>query len=368
MSTLLDELTEEIAFQIRQSRTIQLARVDAYLDGVVLAAEQVQDVRLSLLEEPTVVNGWEAAGSVLLTFALESTIAGKALAKVAKTIFTPVLRMNSVFRRLPKSADGHRLMEQARRLARMNDPGLSRVPGVAVERIYSRGSTGAQTFAAVLQAGAGGKGGLQALGKENIILYHAWLEAVIRGGSASTEQNLTAIAKSVREARNRVFTAPSPGAAESKPVQVRALAYDYASLTRTGIQYQHDRLETLVRGRHVEPLGLEALAQLCSADDLNVRLIDIRKNYAVMFEALIWAQLYGCKRDQRPVSRGDGGFVFGAERVDQRLQNYWLERFEPALAPRSGLSLDEWNKLSFSDQSVHLKRYFWDIVDQIPRL
>jgi hypothetical protein len=367
-NALLDELTEEVAFQVRQSRAVQLARVEAYLDAVVLAAEQVQDTRLRLLEEPAAVSGWEAAGSILLSFALDSTIAGKLLAKTAQVIFTPVLRMNSVFRALPKSADGQRLMDQARRLARMNEPtapfGVARGAGLAAQRIYSGRAPSAQTFAAVLQGGAGGRPGLKALGSENVVLYHAWLEAVVNG-SSDAEKNLTAVAKAVRQAANTTFTAPPPSAADSPPVALRAAAYEYASVTRLGVQIQHDRLETLVRGGQIEPAGLGAVVDLCAWQELDgLRLSATRRDLALLFEAIIWARLYAFKRPYLPRVTGSHTYLD----IDDRLSEYWFGRFATLVAPRIGLTIAEWWQLAVDQRLFRLRDYFWDIVDRMPRL
>ena len=85
-------LVEAWVLQIRQSCHVQLARVEAYLDAVVLAAEQVQDKRIEQLETPKEVTGWEYFGNVLLTLFLESTLPGKFLVAASKAIFTPILR------------------------------------------------------------------------------------------------------------------------------------------------------------------------------------------------------------------------------------------------------------------------------------
>ena len=366
---LLDELTEEVVFQIRSSRAMQLARMDAYLDGVVLAAEQVQDIRLSLQETPPAVSGWEAAGSILLTFALDATIGGKVLAKAAQIIFTPVLRMNAVFRALPKSADGKRLVEQARTLARLNQPslpsGIPRGPGLPAQRIYpSARAARSDTFAAVLQGGAGGQPGLKALGKDNVVLYHAWLEAVVKGGSA-TEHNVLAAAKAVRQAAGTTFTAPPPSPTDSPSVALRAAAYDYASVTKLGIQLQHDRLETLVRGRHIEPPGLERVIELSQWDGIEVvGLSAIRRQFGLLFEAIVWARLYGFRAPLPPRVTNNESYLG----IDERLSEYWMERFAFAVAPTRGLSVEEWRAQSMDARLFQLRDYFWEIVNRMPKL
>ena len=370
-----DELTEEIVFQIRQSRAVQLARVQAYLDGLVLAAEQVQDVRLKHQETPPAVSGWEAAGSLLLTFALDSTIAGKLLAKTAQVIFTPILRMNSVFRALPKSTDGKQLVEQALKLAQLNHPfrydGLSASAKRLLPSFRRVSEARAQTISAVLQGGAGGVPGLKALDKQNVVLYHAWLDAVIKANSAS-EKNFTAAAKTVRAAaKMSLESAPLP-TGNSPGVDLRAAAYDYATVTSLGIQFQHDRFETLVRGRNIEPAALEKLIALFQWEDLDTpegaaaaaALSRCRREFALLFEAIIWARLYGFKRPYAPAVTNNLSYLG----IDQRHSDYWLERFASAVAPRWNISVDKWKAQSTERRLFQLREYYWDIVERMPRL
>jgi hypothetical protein len=381
----LEALTEETIFYIRQSRAIQLARVEAYLDGVVLAAEQVQDVRITLLSEPPEVSGWQAAGSVLLTFVLESSIPGKVLSRVASLLFKPILQMNVVFRALPKSPEGKALIAEARRLARMSQPGTPVIvpTGSGLVRNPTGRPSREAVFAAVLQAGAGGRGGLRALGKENVILYHAWLEDYVKRGSL--EQDLSAVVKSVVQNQAVLFKKPSAeGSAiprmESPAVAIRGAAYEYASLTKLGIQIHHDRLECLVRQEGFSPVGLESVVQLCEWEELDANaqrdqlqrsgLTAVRQQFALLFEAIIWARLEGFRP---PRHAGDPGAptvtnndsFFG---IDKRLSDYWLNRFAGVLAARERVSEEEWTKKPTDWKLFRLQKYFWGIVTEMPRL
>ena len=55
----IDDYVEQVVLLVRQSAAVQEARVDAFLDGATFAAEQVQDVRLQMLENPAQVTGWD---------------------------------------------------------------------------------------------------------------------------------------------------------------------------------------------------------------------------------------------------------------------------------------------------------------------
>lgn len=346
------QLIEDLVFLIRQSCYIQLARVDAYLDGVVLAAEQVQDVRIRLQETKSEVTSWgQFFFDILLIGALESTVAGKVITKFTKLIFTPVLRQNKIFMALPKSADGVALKKQAERLARMNAPDRG-----AHSKIRNN----------ILQKGAVGPG-LEALGRKDVQLYHASLEALIRGTEA-TQTNLIAAAKAINEGRTRAkpTSALSLGATDSAGVAILAAAQHYASLTRLGIQVRHARFEALARGQKVMPADLAPIIDAFGWEEIELDLNDIRCRYMLLFEAVIWARLYGFDYEKKtphlPVIAGkfDG--------IPKNLSDYWLNRF--------GSSVDAWNEtlrenekykglfynLSPMVQMIKLQEYFWEIA------
>jgi hypothetical protein len=89
---------------VRQSEAVTEARTDPFLDGAVLAAEQVQDVRISVLETPKAVTASEFWTEVAITLVVESNLAGKLVSLVAKQTLGKLIRLNAVFYALPKSA------------------------------------------------------------------------------------------------------------------------------------------------------------------------------------------------------------------------------------------------------------------------
>lgn len=357
------QLIEDLVFLIRQSCYIQLARVDAYLDGVVLAAEQVQDTRIRLLETPPEVTGWEFFGNILLTFMLESTIGGRFLADVTKRFFTPILRQNEIFMALPKPADSVALKQQVEKLTRMSIP--------------DRGSF-SKIRNNILPKSAD-KTGLQVLGPENVQLYHASLEALIQGTEAA-QTNLAAAAKAIREGwqQPKPTSPPSLGATDSTGVAILAAAQHYASLTRLGIQVRHARIEALVRGQKVIPADLVSITDAFGWEDLELDLngrkimcdlSDIRCRYKLLFEAVIWARLYSFDYNQKMPHLFQNKAEF--EGIPANLSNYWLKRFGP--------SVDTWNETqetfpgSFyeahpSNQIRYLREYFWEITKKLPHL
>jgi hypothetical protein len=378
------QLAEEVTLYVRQSSYIQHARVDAYLEGVILAAEQVQDKRIQFLETPPEVTGWEFVGNILLTFALESTIGGKLLAAITKRIFTPVLRQNAVFMAMPdwaKAPDGKALKKEAERLSRMNSATrITTFPSGRTGPIETGRSSSTATIAAVLKKGAGGRPGLSALGREDVKLYHDSLEAIIRG-TPDTATNLAAAAKSVREALQGERPKPAPylGASDSTGVSILGAAQSYASLTRLGIQFRHAWLEWLLKARDLEPASLTYVIDLCAYEALELEvdgqkieldLSDIRGRYKMLFEAVIWARLFGFDKNRNQPRLQVSAEKF--EGVDQAFSDYWTRRFGSAIDGRYMNARDgyraSFKDLSKREQLFFIQKYFWEIVTQLPRL
>ena len=386
-------LVEELVLQIRQSCYVELARVEAYLDAVVLAAEQVQDKRIEQLETPKEVTGWEFFGNVLLTFFLESTLPGKLLAGASKAIFTRILRQNAVFRLLPRSPYGDELLKDAQRLARLRRqtvgpakiiPGTGGVPSRIVIAEPTPGFERKQ-ISEILKMGARGPG-LDALGRENVALYHWSLEALIRG-SDRTQQNLTAAAHATREAiqRERPRAGPNLEASDSAGVAIVGAAQQYAALTRLGIQATHARFEQMVRGGEFLPEDLPLVAKSFDWDPfefeidgqrISGNLAEIRARYRGVVEAFIWANLYGFDAERATPKFFVNQAAFDG--VPKAFPAYWVRRF--------ATNVDDWNAtrpaysgvvmkagfkgrfadLHYQNQVGYVGEYFWAIRKALP--
>lgn len=365
----LEELTEEIVFLIRQSCAIQLARVDAFLEGAELAAEQVQDIRIQKLETPPPVSGWEYFGEVLLTLFLDSTVGGKVLASLAKRIFTPVLKQWFIFMALPDAflgPDGKDLKKRAQEVARlMSQPtrfSYGTLPGIPARL----------TLKTVITRQLGKK-----LGSEDVKIYGDSLEAVFRG-TPDAQKNLVALGKAIRTAKDKPKpTAPAMfSASDSTGVTILSAVQNYASLVRLGIQISHARFEKLVRGKNVMPAELGYVIDAFGWEDLklddaggqgiSVDLVDIRSRYKMVIEALIWARLYGFDKARRVPDIVNRTYWH----VPDTLRDYWFARFADAV--------DAWNKdqgwyayrgyfqnLSGEEKALKLRDYFWHLNENL---
>lgn len=77
---------------IRSSEIHQLERIQLIVDSVILAAEQVQDKRIDLLEQPPEVTGSQLLIDFGITFLLESPIAGIILQNIVRKMALPLAR------------------------------------------------------------------------------------------------------------------------------------------------------------------------------------------------------------------------------------------------------------------------------------
>ncbi len=375
-----DQLIENVVNLIRQSRHIQLARIEAWLEGVVLAAEQVQDVRIRIVETPQELSGWKFYGELLWTAFLDTSLAGKLLAKATSIVFTRVLRQHRVFMALPKSAAGEQLKQQALKLARMNSATqLTKLPSGRTGLLEVGRSSPQRTLAAALQLGTGNQAGLQSLGKEEVQLYHASLEALVRG-TPDAQKNLTAAAKmATRYATSRGPTpAPSTTGDNTPGVKIRGYAYNLAALTRLGVELRHDQMEALVRSRSVTPNDLALIVDIFGWEELEVNddngqrivcdLNDIRDRVARKYEAVIWADLYGFRRPDSPKRYVNSGEFWN---IDEETTKYWLARFGQDVDacnqckwdPKHGLFAEQ----KFSEQTRRLQEYFWFVSETVAK-
>lgn len=323
-------LVETVCREIAEASALQTARADAYLDGALRAAEQVQDVRIGLLEEPKEVSGWDFWFEIGVVFLLESNIVGALLKAVGKTVFVPLIRSNAVWSRIPKSQTGRELAGLVRAVSR------GRPTVISGDRWLSAQS--------VLDEGLLDVPGV--LSKDAMRLYHDSIQGVARALEPVDVAN--GIAKAANQARS---SGPpvTPGAlasGDTAGVQVIAGVQDYARITRLGIRVREARCIAFAR----TTASVDDLAVLSSAfrpDNLAVAgapvsLGSVARESSIAAEALIWARLYGFalqgSRGTGYVNRaGPGTPPLGVsdteplKGIPSRLFDYWWSRLGPTV-------------------------------------
>ncbi len=357
-------LIETVCRDIAESSALQQARVDAYLDGALRAAEQVQDVRIGLLEAPKEVSGWDFWFEIGVVFLLESNVVGALLKAIGSRIFVPMLRSNAVWSRIPKSATGRELIAAARQM-RTWPPLIDATTGLRV------------TPSSVLSQGFRELPGRTS--PDALRLYHSAIQQLAHVMEPVDVAN--GVAKAVNQARTSgAPTSPSSVAAtDTAGVQVISGVQDYARLTRLGIQVRAAR--SIAYARSAASLDdLDLLSRAFEAGALDVggsalSLADVATESSLAAEALIWARLYGFWL-KFPVPRGPSAGRASMGRpelgttdeeplkgIPRQLVEYWFTRFGPVVETwRSEMG---WSpQRGPLDQAIYLRAYLATVSAQ----
>lgn len=293
---------EDLIYLIRWSAQMDAERIQAIVDGAVLAAEQVQDKRIDLLEQDPEVTATELIFESLLTFVLESSLIGIAAQVAARRIVTPLLRKAGA------AALSVRLLRQA----------------PAMRREYLQALEFARRFGPYVTAQVRAA---NPISRDDLNAYHRFMRAVARADGHITE-GIVGLAKGGVEARAHVPRTRELLPGDSPGVAILKAAQSYASTHRATIAMVHAQLE-------VAALGAKDEATLKKIDDaiqilpLEQDLSALRARYALLYEAVIWVILFGLADGSK--IRVKGGLVSGPELeltgVKKPLLKYWESRF-----------------------------------------
>jgi hypothetical protein len=296
-----------------------------------------------------------------VSFFLESTLVGRLALTATKGIFTPLLRSTAFFLRLPRTPARAQLVDRAKRLAAMN---LGRRPPE-------------ETLEAVVQSALGKAISTPGGGKlaDQLPLYHDSLVALATGRWDPT--NVAAAAKAVRDAASKREAAREVVPANSPGVAIVGEAMTYAAQTRLALRIRHARTEALVRAGAFTPADLGLVAEAFDCGDLSVdgreggppiELGQLRNQYLLMSEAVIWARLHGFVPNKSPdLLSTQGGFA----NIPLELSAYWRERFPELVdtwAAPKGRIPGAFRDHPAPAQAMYLREFFWDIVRNLPKL
>jgi hypothetical protein len=324
--------TEKIELAVLTLRNLAAEQMEDFhtlMDSVILAAEQVQDKRLEMLEQGPEVSAWEVFWDFALVFILESPLAGKVLHYFTKGMYIRRLRVNA--------------LAKAKILKKM--------------RTYSRITKSWHLFKDTLP-------------RELKNLHRQMKElADANGYEKGPYPYLVALAKSVKETYGDIAR-PEPALAPSDTpgVSIIDLAQTYLSRQRLSIQIELCSFEYWLRSKEISP---EEIFELIHQDPvvLNGRVVsrqEMKEYFKRVFELLIWTlMLY-----QRPFT---GKYVTSPRQaftlkdyVQPSLIKYWLKRF---IDPESGKPFSETPALNRPDGKPDLEmaigkmgNYMWEIA------
>ena len=306
---------------VRQSAAVNEARVDPILEGAVLAAEQVQDVRIAIVEQQPELTATDFWTEVAITVIIDSNLASKLLSAAAKMIFRPIVRSNALFLALPKSEIGRQLAATAKEFEAVF-PGSGR----SVLREGSKKLPGTASTDALK-------------------LYHSSLRLfATQASKLDYAKAAVKVANQVARPKNRPRSIRRLGAPDSAGVAVLHSAMEYAAATRLGIRFTHAELERAAWSATSFD-DLAALKLVVDWDDLSdpdekdafdAGLTTLRREVARFVEALIWSRMYAFSVgdlnrpgsvDNPPTTGQEGKTPFTT--IKATLQDYWYDRFQP---------------------------------------
>jgi hypothetical protein len=326
---------EEALLRVRQYAFLQVERTQAFVDGAILAAEQVQDKRLDLLEQGPELTVSEVLFDMFLTMALESTIAGKVLAGITKKLLKSALSSVRVFSVLPKFA----LSERGRNLKwlsqLMKERGGKQVARNTIKKFLTPSN------------------------ELTIAQYNRTLQVLYQGGS-NVEQNLTAIAKGGKAgAQQLLFHGSNPppvlSFGDSVSVSILSAAQVYASQQRLAIFLSHSTFEMWLRLDLVEIEDMEMICKSEITDEEVTSINTLRDQYKLLYEAIIWAKLFGLDANLSKLSPTQTKL----SGVPDKHLNYWLNRF---INPQTGKQFAQSSGTEF-DKVYALNKYFINIAE-----
>lgn len=328
---------EEAVLFVRRSAVQMMERTQAMVDGAVLAAEQVQDQRLDVVETSPEVSTTEVVFDVLFTLAVNSSVAGRLLSNITTRLLRPVLRSSRVFAALPKFA----VSRQGQDLKWISSLTKRRGGREAARNTIRRFLTPTEE-------------------RLNISLHNKVARLIYEGGP-DVERNLVAAVKAGERVRNP-RAAPVLSVGDSPAVSVLAAAQTYASQQRLAISLSHSIFELWLRLRltDIEELA-EFLTDEVTAEEAAAGMVTWRAHYKLLYEAAIWAKLFGFDTKQ-PQIRIRGVFPPLAELagVPKSHLNYMLRRFINPKTERPFAS----DPLPQAGQVSNLNQYFIAIGNQ----
>jgi hypothetical protein len=348
---------ESLVAMIRGSRTRQTERVTAVEAGVRTAAEQVQDVRLQLLEAPPPIDLADLALQVGLTLVFETAILGYISARASRALLSPLARAEQGAQRA--------LRQVGERRAQLADE--VRSAWLRTRRVYPRAastsgsSAVAQTLernvAPALQAmQATERTYLQlAVDAERAASTHARLRSLL-GNEGENVGGAIQAATAGWQAANKAGpgTAPAGPAALEPGAELQSQAAAWSAGWRAGINDRHDAFEQVARSPECPlKVGQDIASALDPTEDLGAALAGIREATSITVEGIIWSRLYAEKlpapsrfddlarfAGPRPVEdtwrmvkglaqgRGTADAIVKSD-IDGRLRDYLGRRFGP---------------------------------------
>ena len=292
--------TEEAVFFLRQQASSQLESIQVLMDGVTLAAEQVQDKRLELLEAGPELSASDMFLEFALVVLLESNLVGALVSKSAAR----VLRRRALSQSVCKKT-----------VQMFTD-------------LVSGGKVSGRMRLIEKQLGRALKAEVASVGPETIKSIGKWTRS-LRVLSNAGEGRLEALAKAVKAVDDKSGESKSArfefDPTDTPGVSILDLTQSYCQNHRVAISYETGTLEFYLRIGFVSPEHVYSLFESPAADADSGNIKDRHKRF---FELVIWTLLLKA-RSFTGKSTTDWVARVGnpQEHVPASLLKYWVRRF-----------------------------------------
>lgn len=314
-NSLSQDEKKRFILSIRLSCQWQLARMQALRDGATLAAEQVQDVRLQLLEEGPETDIGQFLVAALVTVALESSVAGLLATTLSSKVLQPLLRT------IHWSPEFEKEM-----LARvLPSSGLS-----FAKRMNAANVTGFTV-------------------RERWLRYEAFVNWL---GSSEAQNELVALMKGTFAGTQTLQPDKTPlPSSLSAGTSLLAEIQEWSTTHVLAIQQRHALLEAWLVDFTTNGKELQQVTQSLDSGDIT-DLSMIRHNWRLICEACIWSSLYSEQLKLARMSQNfdpmyglrqiaeslkdltqdrDSSLLAAKTKIDARLIKYWVSTFMPLI-------------------------------------
>ncbi len=353
-NTKLSDVQQLIAIEfLGKSKQIQLERIQCIADGALLAAEQVQDVRLDKLEKGPEVDSTAVIVDLFVGLLLDSSIPGRVMKLFANSVCKPILARSAILK-----LSGKDLWK--------GEVGFSKL---AMQHSY------AEAFRKLLP-----DDDLRA----SIYLQHAkamYVQLYKLPLDTDVQKDVTALGKLThRGASKEIVTEPLSVHGDTPGVSLTSAVLQFVSTNRLLIQFQYARMETFIRLGFMNGDQARELLRLGDFEQLETSLKEIRDRCKLLFEAIIWGGIYAFD-DPEPRLIQLRGIMpeWRLKGIDKRLSDYWVQRFGNDIRDwvsdmgddkRKALGvipIEDWAKLGDSFRLGFVEKYFRKLLADLPQ-
>ena len=344
----LSKEAQEVAIEyLRRSEQIQIERLQCIADGAVLGAEQVQDVRLDLLEQGPEVNTTMVIMDLFIGLLLDSSLAGVVMKAFANsTVKRLVIRDRSLY--IGEMRNVRELAKSTRKLR---------------SEAYLK-----QVLSADMRA------------KDYLASAEKWRRVGEWASNSDRAKDVTATGKAMKGAAKANYGTKGLRVEGDTPgVSLLGSVLEFVSVNRLRVRQQYLRMETLMRV--VDMTGDDARAFLLLAEfqPSPAPLKYIRDRCKLLFEAIIWAGIFGFDTERRKLAAGNLLSHDRLQGIDDRLAKYWVTRFgvdverwvsemgDQARRNRGLDAIPDWKAAPFIAQLGFIEDYFRSLLAALPQ-